>query len=121
MRYVVAFILKENIDGEALEWAAGRLLQHSERRKILIVRSEGAPVDPATLKRNDTKVILDRHLHEVIAHVGSKSSIPLCAIGNQHDVSAHYPISRRVDRAEDLVDVVVDLLDQFQQSGRQKG
>ncbi|MFY2822480.1 cobaltochelatase CobT-related protein [Ruegeria sp. MALMAid1280] len=114
-------ILKENIDGEALEWAAVRLLQRPEQRKILIVLSDGAPVDQATLERNEDKAILDRHLHEVIAHVGTNSSVQLCAIGIRHDVSAHYPISRRVDRVEDLADVVVDLLDQLLQPGRPKG
>lgn len=104
-------ILKENVDGEALDWAASRLMQRSERRKILMVLSDGAPVDQATLERNDDKTILDRHLRDVIAHVTDTGSIELCAIGIRHDVSSYYPVSRQVDQVTELADKTVELLD----------
>lgn len=106
-------ILKENVDGEALEWAARRLLQRPEQRKILIVLSDGAPVDQATLERNDDKTLLDRHLRRVIAQIQSSGGIELSAIGIRHDVSAFYPVSRRVDQIPDLADTMVELLDRY--------
>lgn len=111
-------ILKENIDGEALAWAASRLSRRLEQRKILIVLSDGAPVDQATLEYNEDKALLDRHLREVIASVTSAEEIELCAIGIRHDVSAYYPVSRQVSQITDLADVVVKLLDQYLVSGR---
>ena len=104
-------LLKENIDGEALEWAAGRLMQRPERRKILIVLSDGAPVDQSTLERNEDKTLLDRHLLETIGQIEALERIELCAIGIGHDVSKYYPVSQQVDRVEGLADAVVQLLD----------
>lgn len=114
-------ILKENVDGEALEWAALRLSRRPERRKILIVLSDGAPVDQATLERNDDKALLDRHLREVIARVNAVGDIELCAIGIQHDVSGYYPVSRQIDQVSDLANVIVNLLDGYLVAGRRGG
>lgn len=82
-------LLKENIDGEALLWAHSRLLQRSEQRKIMMVISDGAPVDDATLSMNDS-AYLDTHLRGVIEHIEQKSSVELLAIGIGHDVTRYY-------------------------------
>lgn len=82
-------ILKENIDGEALVWAYRRQLARPEQRKILIVISDGEPVDDATLTVNNT-AYLDSHLRQVIAFIEDQSDIELSAIGIGHDVSQYY-------------------------------
>ncbi len=111
-------LLKENVDGEALEWAAGRMLQRPERRRLLIVLSDGAPVDQATLERNEDKQILDRHLRAVIGQIQSVGLIELCAIGIGHDVSAYYPVSRQIDQVGKLADAVIGILDQLLVTGK---
>ena len=70
-------ILKENVDGEALLWASRRLFVRPETRKVLIVISDGAPVDQATLAENADNAILDRHLRAVIAQIEASGSISL--------------------------------------------
>ena len=82
-------ILKENIDGEAIQWACDRLLKRPEQRRILMVISDGAPVDDSTLSANGGNY-LDRHLREVIAHVENHTPIELLAIGIGHDVTRYY-------------------------------
>lgn len=82
-------LLKENVDGEALQWAVGRLRNRHERRKILIVVSDGAPVDDSTLSNNDL-TILERHLRHVIGRVEASGDIKLAALGLGHDVSRYY-------------------------------
>ena len=82
-------ILKENIDGEALLWAYQRLMARPERRRILMVISDGAPVDDSTLSLNSGDY-LDRHLREVIAMIQTRSPVELLAIGIGHDVSRYY-------------------------------
>lgn len=82
-------MLKENIDGEALLWAQSRLLARPEARKILMVISDGAPVDDATLSANESNY-LDRHLREVIAQIERSDKIELLAIGIGHDVGRYY-------------------------------
>ncbi len=82
-------ILKENIDGEALLWAHGRLMVRPESRKILMIISDGAPVDDATLSANETNY-LDRHLREVIARMEAEKKVELLAIGIGHDVGRYY-------------------------------
>jgi cobaltochelatase CobT len=82
-------LLKENVDGEALLWAWGRLRQRPEPRRILVVISDGAPLEEATLAANDA-LYLDRHLRHVIAHIEGERSIELAAIGIGHDVTAYY-------------------------------
>jgi cobaltochelatase CobT len=82
-------ILKENIDGEALLWAYGRLLARRESRRILMIISDGAPVDDSTLSANDS-AYLDRHLRDVIRQIESDERIELLAIGIGHDVGRYY-------------------------------
>jgi len=82
-------ILKENIDGEAILWACDRLLARPEQRRILMVISDGAPVDDSTLSTNNSNY-LDQHLREVIAMVENKMPIELLAIGIGHDVTRYY-------------------------------
>src|SRR2546425_509899 len=82
-------LLKENIDGEALAWAYRRLLARSERRRILMMISDGAPVDDSTLSVN-TGCYLERHLRQVIEEIETRSSVELIAIGIGHDVTRYY-------------------------------
>ncbi|ETW13990.1 cobalt chelatase large subunit [Roseivivax marinus] len=91
-------LLKENIDGEALEWAHRRLVGRPEARKILMVISDGAPVDDSTLSVNPAN-FLEKHLRDVIAMVERKKAVELLAIGIGHDVNRYY------DRAVTITDV----------------
>jgi cobaltochelatase CobT len=91
-------LLKENIDGEALMWAHQRLIGRSEQRRILMVISDGAPVDDSTLSVNSGHY-LERHLRRVIAEIEGKSPVELIAIGIGHDVTRYYR------RAVTIVDV----------------
>ncbi|MCH2458693.1 MAG: cobaltochelatase subunit CobT, partial [Henriciella sp.] len=90
-------LLKENIDGEALLWAHDRILGRSEQRKIMMVISDGAPVDDSTLSVNVGNY-LERHLRQVIAEIENRSPVELIAIGIGHDVTRYYK------RAVTLVD-----------------
>jgi cobaltochelatase CobT len=91
-------LLKENIDGEALEWAHRRMVGRREARKILMVISDGAPVDDSTLSVNPANY-LEKHLRDVIAMVEKKKMVELLAIGIGHDVTRYY------DRAVTITDV----------------
>ena len=91
-------LLKENIDGEALEWAHRRMVGRSEARKILMVISDGAPVDDSTLSVNPANY-LEKHLRDVIALVERRKAVELLAIGIGHDVTRYY------DRAVTITDV----------------
>ncbi|WP_170331766.1 cobaltochelatase subunit CobT [Ruegeria arenilitoris] len=91
-------LLKENIDGEALEWAHRRMLARREQRKILMVISDGAPVDDSTLSVNPANY-LEKHLRDVIAMVEKRKMVELLAIGIGHDVTRYY------DRAVTITDV----------------
>lgn len=82
-------LLKENIDGEALLWACSRLAAHGEKRQILLVISDGAPVDDSTLSANDGG-FLERHLKRVIDHIQTDTPVELLAIGIGHDVGNYY-------------------------------
>jgi cobaltochelatase CobT len=104
-------ILKENIDGEALLWASRRLIQRRESRKILIVISDGAPVDQATVLENADKAILDRHLREVIAQIETSSPIELAAIGVKHEVTKYYANSVQIGKVENLGESLVRMID----------
>jgi cobaltochelatase CobT len=95
-------ILKENIDGEALSWAVRRLHMCRESRKILLVISDGAPVDQATLGANEDPKYLDSHLREVIAGIENAGEIELSAIGIKHDVRSYYTDAAMIDSAEIL-------------------
>lgn len=102
-------LLKENIDGEAVLWAHRRLLERPEERRILMVISDGAPVDDATLSSNDG-AYLDRHLHEVIKSIEHFSSVELVAIGIGHDVKAYYQKAAIIRDVSELGDAMVDQL-----------
>jgi cobaltochelatase CobT len=102
-------LLKENIDGEAVLWAHRRLLERPEERRILMVISDGAPVDDATLSSNDG-AYLDRHLHEVIKSIEHFSPVELVAIGIGHDVKAYYQKAATIRDVSELGDAMVDQL-----------
>ena len=82
-------LLKENIDGEALTWAHQRLLARPEQRRIMMVISDGAPVDDSTLSVNPGNY-LDQHLREIITWIETRSPVELMAIGIGHDVNRYY-------------------------------
>ncbi|HMT15483.1 MAG TPA: cobaltochelatase subunit CobT, partial [Aestuariivirga sp.] len=94
-------LLKENIDGEALIWAHNRLLARPEQRRILMVISDGAPVDDSTLSVNSGNY-LERHLRQVIADIEGRSPIELIAIGIGHDVTRYYRRAVTIVDAEEL-------------------
>jgi cobaltochelatase CobT len=102
-------ILKENIDGEALIWAHSRLLARSEQRRILMVISDGAPVDDSTLSVNPGNY-LERHLREVIAEIERNSPVKLVAIGIGHDVTRYYRRAVTIVDAEQLGGAMLDKL-----------
>ena len=94
-------LLKENIDGEALLWAYRRMLGRSEHRRILMVISDGAPVDDSTLSVNPGNY-LERHLREVIREIESRDTVELIAIGIGHDVTRYYRRAVTIVDAEEL-------------------
>jgi cobaltochelatase CobT len=94
-------LLKENIDGEALAWAHRRLQVRQERRRILMMISDGAPVDDSTLSVN-TGCYLERHLRQVIEEIETRSSVELIAIGIGHDVTRYYRRAVTIVDAEEL-------------------
>jgi cobaltochelatase CobT len=94
-------LLKENIDGEALIWAHNRLLARFEQRRILMVISDGAPVDDSTLSVNSGNY-LEKHLRQVIADIEGRSPIELIAIGIGHDVTRYYKRAVTIVDAEEL-------------------
>ena len=102
-------ILKENIDGEALLWAHERLLARTEQRRILMVISDGAPVDDSTLSVNPGNY-LEKHLREVIDWIETRSPIELLAIGIGHDVTRYYRRAVTIIDAEQLGGVVMEQL-----------
>ncbi|MEL8055064.1 MAG: cobaltochelatase subunit CobT [Pseudomonadota bacterium] len=102
-------LLKENIDGEALLWAHDRLLGRSEQRKILMVISDGAPVDDSTLSVNVGNY-LERHLRQVIAEIEGRSPVELIAIGIGHDVTRYYKRAVTIVDAEQLGGVMTEQL-----------
>lgn len=102
-------LLKENVDGEALLWARDRLLQRPETRRVLIVVSDGAPVDDSSLMENGP-TFLERHIREVITEIESDPAISLGAVGIRHDVDRYYSCSVTVDDGADLVSEVLNLL-----------
>ena len=102
-------LLKENIDGEALLWAHSRMVNRPEQRKILMVISDGAPVDDSTLSVNPGNY-LERHLREVIDMLESRSDIELTAIGIGHDVTRYYSRAVTIMDAEQLGGTMMDRL-----------
>ena len=102
-------LLKENVDGEALMWSYGRLIKRQEERKIIIVISDGAPVDDSTLSANGEDY-LDIHLKESIKFIQSSQNIELQAIGIGHDVNKYYKNAITIHRAEELGEVLLEKL-----------
>ena len=102
-------LLKENIDGEALMWAHNRLTARPEQRRILMVISDGAPVDDSTLSVNAGNY-LERHLREVIELIETRSPVELIAIGIGHDVTRYYRRAVTIVDAEQLGGAMVDKL-----------
>lgn len=102
-------ILKENIDGEALLWAHDRLLGRPEQRRILMVISDGAPVDDSTLSVNHGNY-LERHLRDVIRMLETASPVDLIAIGIGHDVTRYYRRAVTINDAEELGGAMIDKL-----------
>jgi cobaltochelatase CobT len=102
-------ILKENIDGEALLWAHNRLLPRTEERKILMVISDGAPVDDSTLSVNPGNY-LERHLRDVIDWIETRSPIELIAIGIGHDVTRYYRRAVTIVDADQLGGTMMEQL-----------
>lgn len=106
-------LLKGNVDGEALLWACQRLVARSEARRIMIVISDGAPVDDATLSVNPGNY-LDRHLHSAISFIEKKAVIELTAIGVAHDVGRYYRRAVTIYNLDKLGDVLMrDMIDLF--------
>jgi cobaltochelatase CobT len=102
-------LLKENIDGEALLWAHSRLIARPEERKILMVISDGAPVDDSTLSVNSGSY-LERHLRQVIGWIEAKSPVELAAIGIGHDVTRYYARAVTIMDAEQLGGTIIEQL-----------
>jgi len=102
-------LLKENIDGEALLWAHNRLVARPEDRKILMVISDGAPVDDSTLSVNNG-AYLERHLRQVIGWIENRSPVELCAIGIGHDVTRYYQRAVTIMDAEQLGGTMIEQL-----------
>jgi cobaltochelatase CobT len=102
-------LLKENIDGEALEWAHRRLLGRREQRKIHMVISDGAPVDDSTLSVNPANY-LEKHLRDVIAMVEKRKAVELLAIGIGHDVTRYYQRAVTITDVEQLAGAMTEQL-----------
>jgi len=117
-------LLKENIDGEALLWAHERLLGRTEARRILMVISDGAPVDDCTLSANPANY-LEQHLRRVVNWIESKSDVELVAIGIGHDVTRYYKQAVTITDAEQLggaiTDQLADLFDEDKNKGMGRG
>ena len=102
-------LLKENIDGEALVWAHDRLMSRREERRILMVISDGAPVDDSTLSVN-TGNYLERHLRQVIKQIETRSPVELIAVGIGHDVTRYYAKAVTIMDAEQLGGTLIEQL-----------
>jgi cobaltochelatase CobT len=102
-------LLKENIDGEALTWAYRRLAARPEQRKILMMISDGAPVDDSTLSVNPGNY-LERHLRAVIEEIETRSAVELLAIGIGHDVTRYYRRAVTIVDAEELAGAMTEQL-----------
>lgn len=103
-------LTKENIDGEAIEWAAGRLLDHPANCKLLIVLSDGAPVDDSTLLENGLTYLAD-HLREVVGHIISSAQISIASLGIGFRPHDFYPQSSYVESPSDLGNGLITLLE----------
>ena len=102
-------LLKENIDGEAISWAFNRLKKRREERKIMMVISDGAPVDDSTLSVNSGD-FLEKHLKKIVKYIENKDDIEILAIGIGHDVSRYYKKAIKITDVQELGDVMIDQL-----------
>ena len=102
-------LLKENIDGEAISWAFNRIKKRKEERKILMVISDGAPVDDSTLSVNSGD-FLEKHLKKMVKFIEDKSDVEILAIGIGHDVSRYYNRAIKITDVNDLGDVMISQL-----------
>ncbi len=102
-------LLKENIDGEAITWAFNRLKKRKEERKILMVISDGAPVDDSTLSVNSGD-FLEKNLKKIVKFIENKSEVEILAIGIGHDVSRYYQKAIKISDVQELGDVMIDQL-----------
>mgnify|MGYP001456069990 CR=1 FL=1 len=102
-------LLKENIDGEAISWAFNRLKKRKEERKILMVISDGAPVDDSTLSVNSGD-FLEKHLKKIVKFIEDKTEIEILAIGIGHDVSRYYNKAIKITDVNELGDVMISQL-----------
>ncbi len=112
-------LLKENIDGEALKWAFNKMNKRKEDRKILMVISDGAPVDDSTLSTN-TSDYLETNLKKTVKWIEGKSNIELLAIGIGHDVSRYYNRAIKIIDVQDLGDVMINQLTDLFDDKRKK-
>ena len=102
-------LLKENIDGEAISWAYNRIKKRKEERKILMVISDGAPVDDSTLSVNSGD-FLEKHLKKMVKFIETKSDVEILAIGIGHDVSRYYDKAIKITDVNELGDVMISQL-----------
>jgi len=102
-------LLKENIDGEAISWAFNRIKKRKEERKILMVISDGAPVDDSTLSVNSGD-FLEKHLKKMVKYIENKSDVEILAIGIGHDVSRYYNKAIKITDVHELGDVMISQL-----------
>jgi cobaltochelatase CobT len=102
-------LLKENIDGEAISWAFNRIKKRSEERKILMVISDGAPVDDSTLSVNSGD-FLEKHLKKMVKFIENKTDVEILAIGIGHDVSRYYNKAIKITDVNELGDVMISQL-----------
>ena len=110
-------LLKENIDGEAISWAFNRLKKRKEERKILMVISDGAPVDDSTLSVNSGD-FLEKHLKKMVKFIEDKTEIEILAIGIGHDVSRYYGRAIKITDVNELGDVMISQLSELFQKKR---
>ena len=105
-------LLKENIDGEAISWAFNRVKKRKEERKILMVISDGAPVDDSTLSVNSGD-FLEKHLKKIVKFIEDKTEIEILAIGIGHDVSRYYNRAIKITDVNELGDVMISQLSEL--------
>ena len=105
-------LLKENIDGEAISWAYNRIKKRKEERKILMVISDGAPVDDSTLSVNSGD-FLEKHLKKMVKFIEIKTDVEILAIGIGHDVSRYYDKAIKITDVHELGDVMISQLSQL--------
>ena len=113
-------LLKENIDGEALKWAYNRIIKRKEERKIMMVISDGAPVDDSTLSTNASDY-LENNLKQTVKWIEKNSAVELLAIGSGHDVTRYYNKAIKIADVQDLGDVMINqLTDLFSENKKKK-